>query len=369
MPLFARIKPAWRRAGLAFSLAMLVCAWPVVALAQTAVTSNVARANAVASLVQGRIVVQGKAAYLAAGVRAVNAQAQPGAGVAWQLSIDAAPLFELAGPDAPEYDADKRPFYPYRIAAGARCGGNGLNQQMMGTNFLLRKGQEFIDLSHMLAGSDLAVFSNIGSAYVTARISDGDMQQLRACARSIQAGIDALPYEKIELRSQDALLYTLPRSTSKRSQFEYGLGDAQNLGWLALTPNAKLGAAAQDFTLEAQSVWVMHCDYEGPHIELDNWKQALSAPKAQRLMPDKPADKLLGGLRFAVDLGNITAPQFPAYTPTELRRAIKAHWGEKGLASVAEAKPCAPAERGHRLVLRWRGEVVHEIDVFQPLGC
>jgi hypothetical protein len=355
--------------GLVLLAASLWLVWPAAVLAQTATAPGKSVANAVANLVQGRILISGKAAYLAVRVNVVSGQGQGEPGNALQLAIDAAPLFELSGPDAPEDGADKRLFYPYRIAAGARCGGSGMNQQMMGTNFLLRKGQEFIDLSYLVAGTDMEKFSSTNSAYVTARLPDDELQKLRDCARTIQAGIEARPYSAIELRSKSGLLYAVPSSTRKRSQFEYGLGDAPDLSLISIKPNVNLGVLADDFSVELQSVWVVHCDYEGPHIELDNWKQALSAPKPLRRLPDNPADKLLGSLRFAVDLSGITPPRFPAYTETELRRAIKAHWGEKGLASAAEAKPCAPAERGHRVLVRWRGQVVQEIDVNQPLGC
>ena len=104
---------------------------------------------------------------------------------------------------------------------------------------------------------------------------------------------------------------------------------------------------------------MIHCDYEGPHIELDNWMQGLSEPKELRRE---------GDVFYVEERLNQEMPKFPSYTQTELRQALGSVSGNS-LASEESAKTCAPALRGYRFNIKYGSELVQQISVNIPLGC
>ena len=116
-----------------------------------------------------------------------------------------------------------------------------------------------------------------------------------------------------------------------------------------------------DYGVELRSVSIMQCDYEGPHIELLDWKRGLSEPLR---LPRQ-------GNRFLLPPGALdeTLPPFPAFQHDELRRAIARHWGETGLAPEEQAAPCAPFLGARLLTVRRHGDIVHEVLLSYPGGC
>lgn len=179
-----------------------------------------------------------------------------------------------------------------------------------------------------------------------------------ASSPHLWAGNAPRPYSRIQAWAGSALLTEAGSTAGKVTTFEYDLDAHATLSHIVVRPTPGVSGP---FSIEARAVTVMRCDYEGPHLELDDWKQGLSAPRALRRR----------GERFIVDAGILSMPMpaFPPYASRELKRAIRDAYGEPGFARADEAQACAPFLRGHRFTVRHRGAVVHTLLIYQPGGC
>lgn len=172
------------------------------------------------------------------------------------------------------------------------------------------------------------------------------------------AGGAPQPFSRIQAWAGDGLLAESDGSGGKVTAYEYDLDTRTPLSHIVV--QAAPGVSGP-FSVEARAVAVMRCEYEGPHLELDSWKQGLSSPRLLRQR----------GKRFIIDdsIRTMPMPAFPQYTSRELRRAIKDAYGETGFADADETRTCAPFLRGHRFTVRHRGAVVHTLLIYQPGGC
>ncbi|MDD2990980.1 MAG: hypothetical protein PHI64_18745 [Zoogloea sp.] len=178
-----------------------------------------------------------------------------------------------------------------------------------------------------------------------------------ASSPGLQAGDPPRPFSRIQAWAGTSLLAEA-HGNSAVTAYEYDLDAPAAVSHIVVKPTRGVSGP---FSIEARAVTVMRCDYEGPHLELDSWKQGLSAPRPLRRQ----------GQRFLVDAGILSMPMpaFPHYTSRELRRAIRDAYGETGLASTDETQTCAPFLRGHRFTVRHQGAVVHTLLIYQPGGC
>ena len=181
---------------------------------------------------------------------------------------------------------------------------------------------------------------------------------LLAATPTLRAGDTQQPFSRIEAWAGSTLLAEANGSAGAVTAYEYDLDARATVSHIVVKPTRGVSGP---FSIEARAVTVMRCDYEGPHLELDGWKQGLSASRPLRRQ----------GQRFMVDAGILAMPMpaFPHYTSRELRRAIRDFYGETGLASTDETRTCAPFLRGHRFTVRHQGAVVHTLLIYQPGGC
>ena len=181
---------------------------------------------------------------------------------------------------------------------------------------------------------------------------------LLAATPALQAGDTQRPFSRIQAWAGSTLLAEADGSAGAVTAYEYDLDARATVSHFVVRPAP---GVTGPFSIEARAVTVMRCDYEGPHLELDGWKQGLSASRPLRRQ----------GQRFVVDAAILAMPMpaFPQYTSRELRRAIRDAYGETGLASADETRTCAPFLRGHRFTVRHRGAVVHTLLIYQPGGC
>jgi hypothetical protein len=307
-------------------------------------------ADRIANFVQGRLIAQGGAIYYAA---KVNGRVNNRGELTLETEVD--PLYAIELIQGP-YGADGGvSYYDVSIPTNAKCGALGLPTKLASTDISVRKGNQFINLRDALPVSDLPSFS---SSYRPFNISEKDLAMVRACARSVSAKVAAMPFGGIQVYAGESLLTEVIRTTERSTSYERDLGDDNPITHISITPKAGM---TEPYSVEVQAVSVMHCDYEGPHIELDNWKQGFSTAKAFRQK----------GNIFYVDASTLdsTLPTFPPYTQKELRQAIRKHFGEVGMSSIKEAEPCAPFLRGHRFRIKYGSDAVQDISVYTPGGC
>lgn len=301
----------------------------------------------IADFVQGRLISQGGVIYHAGRVRGrLDAEGQA------ELVLDVDPLFEIdlvPGADGLGHGV--------ALPADAACGLAGLPTRLSGTNFSVRQGQGFVDLSVALAAIGLA-WPDAGNRPV--KIAGPDLARLRACAKVMAARADALPFESIRVEAGDERIVEIGRTTTAATLVERELGDERVLTRLTIEP--KPGHTGP-FSVDVQSISAMQCDYEGPHIELDGWKEGASEARPLRRSGKGPV--------FAIDPTQLdaTPPPFPAYTQTELRAAINQHRGSPGLSTIEEATPCGPILRGYRFTVSYQSTVVQTLSVYWPGGC
>jgi hypothetical protein len=336
----------------------LICAMRVLCFAAAGAASVPALAGdeqdtvaRIARFVQGRLITADSIVYRAAGVTG----AIDTAGKLY-LSIDADPLYRMetrGGSESKAYG-----LFLDAIPANAKCGEVEAARSIDGTNFGVREGNEFVRLGDALR-KVMQELPAIESSFPMIKPSATDLEKIRACARTYSAKADALPFESIQVYSRDVVLTAVQRTLTRSSMFEYGLGEETPVTRIVVTP--KKGHSSADFSIEVRAVAVMHCDYEGPHLELDKWKEGVSA--ARRLPGRKGV--------FQVNARSLDTktPKFPKYTQAELRRAIGAHFGEPRIATAEEAKPCSPFLRGHRFIVKHQSKVVHELSMYFPGGC
>jgi hypothetical protein len=305
----------------------------------------------IARFVQGRLITADSIVYRAASVTG----AIDTAGKLY-LSIDADPLYRMETSGGSESKAYG--LYLDAIAANAKCGEVEAPRDIEGTDFGVREGSEFVRLSDAIrkVAPELTPFE---SSFPMVKPNAAHLEKIRTCARTYSAKAAALPFDSIQVYSRNVVLTGVGRTVKASSVFEHGMGEETPVTRVVVTP--KKGHTAADFSVEVRGVWVRQCDYEGPHLELDPWKEGLSAARTLRGRK--------GVYQVTARTFDTKPPKFPKYTQAELRRAIGSHFGEQRIATAEEAKPCSPALRGHRFIVKHRSKVVHEISMYEHSGC
>lgn len=317
-----------------------------------AAPADAAALEAVAAALEGRLVVGGSTFYRVARVLSIDTQD----GTA-TLHAEADPLYEGQYAGNPEgQTSDGRLYYNVRIDPGTACGLPGVSARLDTSDLLVLHQGAFVTLREAFPGMHLRAWDRPIN-FVTPQT----LARLRQCAGQLAQAADAMPFRSIAVYAGAQPIAEVGRTSTAAFRYEEEPG-GELIGamtHLAITP--KKHAALGDFTVSVRAVSVMHCDYEGPHIELDRWKQGLG--------PEVPLAR--AGKKFVIARQALatTAPPFPRYTPTELRRAIAQHWGNAGLASSEEARPCQPFLRGYRFAVRYQSRLVQELSVSFAGGC
>lgn len=344
------------RAALAAGWGLWGC---VMAHAQVAdgQAAQAAQAAQVAAFMQGKYIATANGAFFADKVTAaIDAQGR------LSLRADVAPLYEVnstQGPYRPDSSVD---YWTLDIAADAPCGPTTLPTRIEDTDLSVLVGERFLNLREAIEGvvADPPEFTTGNRPLI---MSPADLARTRQCKDRVAARLNALPFEAIQVFSGQTLLTEVRRPLGDVTRYEFDLGADERVTHLSVEPRP---GRARPLSVSVRMVSVMRCDYEGPHIELDDWKQGLSRPRALHRV----------GKVFYVDdpvpvngQDPIAAPVFPAYTQAELRRAINQHWGKPGLAPRREARPCGAFLRGYRFKIEGGAGVAHQIDVYFPGGC
>jgi hypothetical protein len=311
----------------------------------------------------GKLIISGAVFYRIHHVHSLNMDASV-------MRVDVDPLFLGKFAPAPNGNDDMRRSY-YNVALNPEhpCGQTNSNTSLeLNTSHLriehdvdyphaddIGNNIEFITLREYLRG-----FYSEKEGPIN-RITPDIYQHLQNCAKQVAQAADAMKFSAIVLYTRDGnSLAAIRRTTKAVWSYEEGPGDnaIRNLGRIEITPAY---SDIKDFTVDVRAVSVMHCDYEGPHIELDGWKRGLSEPVVLKRE----------GNQFLVDMSVLQkdAPAFPAYTQDELRSAIGNHFGSGHVASPAEATPCAPFLRGYIFTVRHAGKVVQELHLSYAGGC
>ena len=310
--------------------------------------------NQVAALLTGALVMDGDTIYRVVEVRTLEYTHY---GLA--LSADADPLFgDLIGwtPDGEDHG---RPYYRLKLARDTPCGRPLMPNELIAAHPRVLDGTRFIPMDEFLANR----FPDMTPPQrpdPDIRTTPAQRDILQACAAHLADIGDAKPFSEISLRAQDQLLAALRRSLSETWSYDEGVGEEiqYRLGHIEITP--RQGAMIEDFSVVFQTVSIMHCDYEGPHLELTDWKRAYSPPVQLERR----------GQRFAIPPAALTfEPPFPAYTQAELRRAIGQLFGSEESASASDAEPCAPTLGGYRVTVSYRSRTVQEMWIWFAGGC
>lgn len=317
-----------------------------------AAPASAAGLEAVAAALEGRLVVGGATFYRVARVLSIDEQD----GLA-TLHAEADPLYEGQYAGNPEgQTSDGRLYYNARIDPEAACGLPGASTRLDTSNLLVFHQGAFVTLREAFPGMRLRAWERPINF-----VAPQTLAKLRQCAGQRAQAADAMPFRSIAVHAGAQRIAEVGRTSAAAFHYEEEPGEELigAMTHLAITP--KKHAAPGDFTVSMRAVSVMHCDYEGPHIELDRWKQGLG--------PEVPLRR--AGAKFMVAPRALaaSAPPFPRYTPTELRRAIAQHWGNAGLASSEEARPCQPLLRGYRFAVRYQSRLVQELFVAFAGGC
>lgn len=310
----------------------------------------------VARVLDGKLIIGGTTFQRIAAVRSIDESEGM-----LTLSADVDPLFNAEYSGNPDgKDEQGRLYYDVKLAADATCGAPGLDTVLNSNNFLVFDGAEFVTPREYVAQA-LPGRTVVSGERPINRIAPALLARVLACAQEVRQRADALPFSRLALYAENAdLMLEIRRPASKQTAYEEDLGEASiaQLAYIEVEPRA---AAIEEFSIEVRAISVMHCDYEGPHIELDDWRQGQSEPKRLKRAGNR---FLLGPAALATE-----TPDFPKYTHDELRRAIAESMGETGLATEEAAAPCAPFLRGQKLTIRRGSEVVHEILLTYPGGC
>lgn len=230
------------------------------------------------------------------------------------------------------------------IAPGATCGDvEGSNNQLSLENLRLQQDNRLINLKDALNGAlpVLPAFSTPAPALMSTRHAE----TAQACARTVMARLEALPYRSISLHGSDSvgtLPITLDEITSETVSSVTGI---------TVEPSGKATAA---LTMQAQVMAFMRCG----DTTLYSWKEADSAPWN---LP-------LEGNTFQIDEDILAgeAPDFPAYTQAELRRAINEAQQLLGLAPVEATQSCRPVLGGTQFILSHGDTPVKTLALFYP---
>jgi hypothetical protein len=329
---------------------LLLAAAASFASASTHAADSQKLAGRIASFVEGRLIVVNDIAYRAADVKGtVDTTGK------LHLTVDADPLYYLQPIAEGSSEAGR---LKYTIPAHAKCGQPEVSREIASTGFSLRQGNSFVGLENTLRTANIAM-PEMDSGHRLLELSASDVQKMRTCARAVEAHARTQPFHAVRLHARETVLNEVRRTATAKSVFELGHEHETSLTHLVVVP--KKGYSAADFSITVSAVSVMHCSDAHMGMELDKWKQGVSPEKA------------LSRKGEVFQIGERTlqseAPAFPKFTRTELRRAMKVQRGEKGLASQADAKLCAPALQGHRFFVKHKGEVVHEVSVRYASGC
>lgn len=345
--------------GLLYRLALLAGILAAWSFSAGAMAAPMNWSEKIAVFLRGRFVLEGDTMYF---VSEAHAQVDGSGKLTFEMQVDPIYQFDFLAEDL---DAGgSAGHYLMSIRQGAACGPEGAATRIedaASVGLSVRKGNDLIDLHDVLRNAfprDAASLPYFPSNVRPASLSEADWRRVRACEESIADRAAALPFSRVEVYAgRDKLAEVFrPRADS----LVVGLGVGEDIAVTAVAVKADAEKVA-DFSVEVQAVSSVTCDYEGPHVELDNWKQGFSAPKNVRRKGDK----------FVIDPGvlePVVAP-IPAYTGKELRRAINAHSGQPGMSTPEEAKPCSPNFRGYRFTVKYQGRAVYRIDVYEAGGC
>lgn len=314
-------------------------------------TSAATELKAVAKSLNGRLIIAGATFYRVSHVQSIDATEGSAT-----LHAEGDPLFEAEYSGNPDGNDGGRLYYDVRLSSKAKCGAPGASTSVHTSNFLIFHQGQFVTLGEAFKEAPIR-----SSDRPINRVTPAMLERLEQCAKQLAEIADAMPFRKIGIYAGSQLLTEVARTFTSSSTYEDGPGEEliAKMSHVSISPkNAK---ALDDFDVQVRAVSVMHCDYEGPHVELDGWKQGLGP--AIRL--ERKGQSFLIGSNV---LGS-KMPPFPAYTETELRHAIARYWGETGLATKEQAKPCAPFLRGFRFYVRYRSKIVQEIFVAYSGGC
>jgi hypothetical protein len=307
-------------------------------------------ADRIASFVQGQIILSGSAIYYAAKVKGEIA-----ANGELTLEMEVDPLFLTESNQGP-YRADNTvDYWDLSLLPNAECGPPSLPTRITSTDISVKSGGRFYNLRDALDVLNTAL-PPFQASNRPLTLSEKDSARVRGCAQTVATKVDAMPFDAIQVHAGETLLAEVHRTIAKSKYYEFG-GD-NPVTHISITPKA---GRIESFSVEVQAASVMHCDYEGHHIELDNWKHGFSTATILRQE----------GQVFSVESGMLDSKPatFPSYTQTELRRAIRKHHGGEGIASIKEAKLCAPSLRGHRFTIKYGKKTVQEISVYTPGSC
>lgn len=342
------------RQHMRIALAAWVClSGPVVYANET---NNQAAAQ-IAAFMQGKFIATVNGVFFAEKVKgAIDANGQ------LTLEADVDPLYEVSSTQGPYRSDSSVDYWNLAIAADAKCGPSTLPTEIKSTDLSVQVGGRFINLREAIEGTVVNPPEfNAGNRPLI--LSETDFARARKCKDTVATRLNALPYEAIQVFAGQTLLTEVRRSLDKSTRYEFDLGADAQVTHVSVKPKA---GGAHKFSVSVQTVSVMRCDYEGPHIELDEWKQGLSPAKPLR---SKANVFFMDAPVAANDHDLVASPPFPPYTQQELRKAINTYWGKKGLSSRAEAEPCGPFLRGYRFRINGGASVVHEINVYNPGGC
>ena len=309
-----------------------------------------ATAEQIAAFIEGKLIVHGAIFYVADANAHIDA--------AGELALDMAviPLYEVAFVQGP-YAADGGvAYYDININPKAECGFPALAPTTLSdTGISVLVGQQFLNLHEALPFAQLPKFTASSRPLL---LNKQQLAHVAACSKDTAAKVAAMPFVAIELFAGQERLMAIEHTANLQTTYERELGDERVISHVRIS--AKPTMTGQ-FSVELESYAVMHCDYEGPHIELDAWKQSRSSA-----VPLKRQ-----GTDFHVDLNTalMEMPPFPSYTATELRQAINDYWGLPGLAPAEQAQTCAPMTRGLRFIVKYQHQVVQEIIINTPGGC
>lgn len=303
----------------------------------------------IASAIRGKLVASGAGFYYAAKARAYVDQDR-----GLQIETTALPLFSDVSVPGP-YGPRGVSYYTLAIAPDAVCGDPSLPGELSTSSLSVFNGVHFVSVKEVLPLNDVA---KLAPDAPPLHIGDADLLRLRACQREVQTKVAALPFESIRVFAGDTTVFELLRPLQSTHLAERGLGDDDLITHVIITPKPGMKEA---FSVDVQAVSVMQCSYEGPHLELDDWKRGYSSVTPLRRLGD----------RFVVPPEVLTGPMpaFPRYTRKELRRAINKNWGEPGLAPIEHAEPCSPMLRGHRFKVRYGTKVIQEFAIHFASGC
>lgn len=321
----------------------------------TKITSKNISKN-ISKYLEGQLIIGGATFYRVS--RVLNLTEQEGM-VTLHAEVD--PLMPAQYSGNPDGMEGKRPYYDVGLESQATCGISGLATTLQTSDFLVfdKKTKTFIPLKELFPEMPWRSWDRPFN-----RVTENILHKIQQCSKKIATAADAMPFQKISVYADKKRITEVARTSELSYTYEEDLGESviSHITHFTIVPRKHLDI--NDFEIRMRAVSVMQCDYEGPHVELDRWKQGLGN---EIILLRKNNQFILN----ASDLQPATTPlpKFPAYTKTELRRAIAQHFGNPGLASTKEAQPCQPFLRGYRFYVYYQSALVQEVFLTFPGGC